>query len=126
TLLDAQADTATVNYYRLREIDQNGGGGFSKTIAVRIEGTHVAPRLQVYPNPLAAGEAIQVELTGLNPFEGQIELFDLTGRELHRQTFEAFQGINVFRVPTDDLTAGNYLLRVRSEHFTQHKHVQIR
>jgi hypothetical protein len=64
----------------------------------------------VFPNP--ANDLLIVQLNGLNKKETQVELLDLNGRLITKQTIN--QGSTICYIDVSTIYAGNYLLRIIS------------
>ncbi len=91
-------------WYRLRQVDIDGGFSFSNV--VEVSDLQVA-RLKAWPNPVQ--QQISVEMNGNDQVTAT--LTDLSGRELIRQVL--FPGAAVILV--QQLPAGMYLLHLQSE-----------
>ncbi|TGE14052.1 T9SS type A sorting domain-containing protein [Hymenobacter elongatus] len=107
--LDTQVPaTATVFYYRLRQIDYSGESVFSPIRTVTVPAD--VSLLQVYPTVVADGR-LHYLLAGEPPHNGQLELFTMQGRRvgLYPVVTDA-SGI----IPTKDLPVGVYMVRFTS------------
>ena len=66
---------------------------------------------KVYPNPFS--NEINLEINNLNSSELQIQLYDMNGKLVKNQQFDdILKGANTYRIPTEKLSKGFYLLRV--------------
>ena len=92
------------NYYRLRQIDDNGASHLSKTISV-IHGR--VKVLKLYPSVTSHFLTLDLE----NAASATVEIFDATGRILRQQTVNA--SISALDVST--LPNGYYWLRVKTK-----------
>ncbi|MDE5608945.1 MAG: T9SS type A sorting domain-containing protein, partial [Bacteroidales bacterium] len=63
--------------------------------------------LELLPNPVAAGEAVQVSVDGKPNAEGTIEVFDGTGKPVYQRTFRRNHTLRLSVQP------GSYVVRVR-------------
>ncbi|MDE5609966.1 MAG: T9SS type A sorting domain-containing protein [Bacteroidales bacterium] len=63
--------------------------------------------LELLPNPVAAGEAVQVSVDGKPNVEGTIEVFDGTGKPVYQRTFRRSHTLRLSVQP------GSYVVRVR-------------
>lgn len=96
-----------LSYYRLRQIDSDGQFSYSKLVKV-VRENHVNA-VSVFPNP-NTGVFNVVWSENINT-EVQMELFDLTGRVLHRQVFsETANTVNLESLPT-----GTYFMILQNE-----------
>lgn len=102
--LDARPLTGT-RYYRLHQLDQDGTGHYSATVAVRGLGTELTA-LAAYPNP-ATG---QVHLSGplAAGTTARVRLLDALGRVARQVSGPATQA--AFDLPLAGLPAGLYVL----------------
>ena len=91
-----------INYYRLRQIDNDGKETLSKVIALIINGKN---KLKIFPNPvlntliLEKGEIGEI---------GSYQIFNLLGQEVRH-------GSSTQRIDVSTLTRGTYLLKVDTE-----------
>lgn len=108
---------SSVVYYRLKQIDVNGGYEYSNTIELnkmQLETFAVTP----YPNPFLSTLNLKVN----TPQEGnaQITVFDLNGKLVFSKTTNMQSGINV--VNMDELVnsdGGIYFVEVKQASFVQ-------
>ena len=99
------APKAGVNYYRLKQVDYDGAFEYSNIVAAVVK--YANQSLFAYPSPtsdlLVLESAVAIE---------QIEIRDMAGRILNRQTFGKEQTRVELNVAT--LTSGSYFVHVRS------------
>ncbi len=109
SLLDAKLPaSATLLYYRLRQVDLDGTSTYSPVRAVTLgQAAPLAAPLQAYPNP--AHETVRVQLPGTEGATAPLELFDATGRLMRTQAAPTSGGEAV--LPLQGLPAGLYVLR---------------
>jgi len=78
------------------------------------------------PQPVRAGQVFAFDVTA--PEAGPVEavLYDVLGREVHRERREQGAGVEPWRIALPDVPAGTYMLRVQAgpESRTQVVHVQ--
>ncbi|RYF72153.1 MAG: T9SS type A sorting domain-containing protein [Cytophagaceae bacterium] len=106
TLVDEQPADGT-NYYRLKQIDQNGSVNYSKTIAVTVRADQ--PSVQVYPNP-SDGRQFQLQVRNLITPTATIQT--LTGQTLQGRWLKLTDTEATWQ-PDTALAPGIYLLSVR-------------
>jgi hypothetical protein len=105
SLVDTQLPYgATVLYYRLRQLDENGTVTYTPVRVVRLTKAGAVAQLQAYPNP--AREAVHVKLLG-SASSAPLELYDATGRLV--RTLPAPSPETT--LPLAGLPAGLYVLR---------------
>ena len=99
------APKAGVNYYRLKQVDYDGAFEYSNIVAAVVK--YANQSLFAYPSPtsdlLVLESAVAIE---------QIEIRDMAGRILNRQTFGKEQTRVELNVAT--LTSGSYFVYVQS------------
>ena len=93
-------------YYRLRQVDINGGGRYSKVETIHFSAIRTG--ISLYPNP-SSGIAT-LDLTELAPSNYTVEILDLTGRVVRQQTL---QGSQEHQMDVQTLRQGSYIVRVR-------------
>ncbi len=105
TLLDS-APLAGLNYYRLRQVDQDGKFAYSPVLSLRFEAAGGKPALLAYPNP-AAPQGFRLQ--AINPGAGAatVQLFDNVGRLVLSQTTAAGVAETAI-VPAQPLASGMY------------------
>jgi autotransporter-associated beta strand protein len=101
------APAAGLNYYRLKQVDFDGGYSYSPIVSVRFG---KVPVIQVYPNP--AREEITLLLPEDAGEESLIQLFDQHGRLV--KTFISDINIPETKLNIRDLPAGSYVLKVQT------------
>ncbi len=109
---DVQFKATQLNYYRIKEIDQNGGGGYTSTIELHTDALLNEIALKAYPSPLVAGHDLQLEISSTRAQTAQIDLIDVQGRTVRAFETDLAVGANPIQMPTDQLVAGCYVLRL--------------
>ncbi len=72
-------------------------------------------QLNLYPNPIKAGEPLFIEIPGVN--RAKISIYGMDGSLCANSTVEVSN--NIAQVTTKNLTIGNYLLKVESDGISQ-------
>ncbi len=100
---------ATLNYYRLKIVDNGGSHKYSRVVAIKFSGTSA---LQAFPNPVKSLLNVQVTVpAGLV----RIQLTDATGRVVKTQQLNAQEGTIAVPVDMSNLKRGMYVLMVNGE-----------
>lgn len=97
------------NYYRLRQVDQDGSFKHSRVV-VAFLGKGADDRPVIFPNPVPD----QLQAAFHSPVEGTAGLHvqDALGRTVATSQNELYRGSNTLTMPLDDLARGWYSLRV--------------
>lgn len=110
--LDENAPNGTV-YYRLKQVDFDGGFEYSKIVAVLIEarGAEIndVVDLLIYPNPSRSGEVITFEFFNHDGEDITVQLMNLNGTLILEETSELGEG--ELYVLEEDLPVGLYIVR---------------
>ncbi len=109
---DENASPTQLNYYRIQEIDQNGGGGYSSTIELHAETIVNEVKIGIYPNPVAVGEDLVLSLYSTKAQPLKVELLDLNGRVAFESQLEAAVGEGIQSLPVGTQPTGWYVLRI--------------
>ncbi len=122
---DDKNPTAGTNYYRLNQIDLNGGFSYSNIIEVSVTPMNFALK-QNYPNPFNPVTTINYYI----PLQGNVSLkvYDITGKEAaglvnenqkagrHSVQFNAAglaSGVYIYKLTTDNFSASKKLLLLK-------------
>jgi hypothetical protein len=99
-------------YYRLKQIDLDGKGNFSKTVSVKIKNANQA--VIISPNPFT--DFININFQSDKRKLLSIKLFNVNGKEIMSKEMDLNKGNNYFKMDhLSNLPAGNYLLQFFSE-----------
>ncbi len=120
-----QSFLGSLTYYRVKQINANGGYCYSNTVKVdRSKGTTIQEDQMiveaVYPNPFT--DQITIKYAIKNPGATQFLLFNSAGQTISQHEQEATEGSNSFTIRTSEqLPPGNYVLHVinGTKKFTQ-------
>ncbi|MEM1322000.1 MAG: T9SS type A sorting domain-containing protein [Bacteroidota bacterium] len=106
-----------INYYRLRQIDNDGMYSFSPTIAVDL-GTRRS--IVLYPNPVV--DLIKVSGAALDNEPTLVEIFDNQGRLLFSRTYEAQDGnMELYTANINAAIPGTYYIKLSNDNGTMMK-----
>jgi hypothetical protein len=100
---------AVKRYYRLRIVETNGKVSYSKTVAI----DPAKGSWSVYPNPVAPGGTINVQLQHTGPaVQATLQLCDAQGRTLLQVNRQLQPNNNNIALPSNRLASGTYYLRL--------------
>ncbi|MDX1907595.1 MAG: Ig-like domain-containing protein [Bacteroidia bacterium] len=115
TFLDAEAPTADVVSYRLRQVNRDGS--FSYSPAVEVQGVRQAlAGFEVWPNP--AAQTLHLRW-GESRSPVRVALLSLDGRVLHLHTAGADEITTSLDIA--DIAPGVYLLRLSGDHTAEQR-----
>lgn len=98
-----------VNYYRLKQVDQDGNFVYSRVIMIRNDGSDIV--LKLSPNPVVGHLNISFRLDQDETV--RINIFDQMGRTTRRYTVRGSRGLNAFNfTDLQSLAAGTYTVEV--------------
>ena len=122
---DAGFQPSQLNYYRIQEIDQNGGGGYTQTIELHSSALVNALTINAFPIPLSSGEELSVEIASTKSQLAQLDLVDLQGRIVHQYEADLQVGTNLLQISPGHLASGCYLLIVSANGARALKRIMI-
>lgn len=106
--------TRDTNYYRLKQVDLDDRFTYSKVVLIRDP--HVTPSFTVLPNPF--NDQLDIVFGQVQTGKIRVRLLDATGRELVQTSGVQSTGSHL-HLALPGLSAGVYLLEVRSDTGTQ-------
>lgn len=109
----AFTDEATlngINYYRLKMADLDGKSKYSKVESVDFEKPLSA---KTYPNPLDGDLTIEIDVDR-RVGDVFVELFDVSGKQVYYKKIQSATDALNFTIPTTQLPAGMYVVRVKN------------
>jgi uncharacterized protein Veg len=102
----------SINYYRIRQVDNNGRHTYSNT--VRISFTANGIKANTYPNPFV--NQVQIDVNSDTKQKVSITFTDISGRKLLQKTWAVVKGNNSIVLPQLQLLpAGMYMLNICTE-----------
>ncbi|MFN8282679.1 MAG: T9SS type A sorting domain-containing protein [Chitinophagales bacterium] len=108
---------AGTNYYRLKQIDNNGSFDYSNVITITAseEIKTEAANIKIYPNP--ATDVLKIDFTENKDALKEIKLYNAVGTLIiQTSTTETYYTINI-----SDLASGLYFLKINDKNFTVYK-----
>jgi hypothetical protein len=98
------------NYYRLRQVDQNGRITYSSTVLLKAPKPNAITVYNVYPNP--AKSNLNISIAAPEAANISLAVFDLTGRMVGEQRVSVLAGNNVVPLNVSALASGTYLIKI--------------
>ncbi|QHT68597.1 T9SS type A sorting domain-containing protein [Rhodocytophaga rosea] len=109
--IDAHPFTG-ISYYRLRQVDIDGKFAYSKTVSVENKASSFS--ITLYPNPSQAKRSAFLQILSPEAETVQIQVTSLLGESLFTSTQTIQAGTTSIEIPSGQLSAGTYLVHVRS------------
>jgi hypothetical protein len=103
---DANYTRNAVNYYRLRQVDNDGLQSYSPTISIDRRSSQEELLLKVYPNP--SDDELYFSLQSEKAQKYQLIVYDATGRKILVQNASMPQGYWKEKLNTSSFSAGMY------------------
>ena len=120
---DEDVNRSGTYYYRLRQVDFDGGYDYSNIIAIDVL-LNSQPALKVYPNPIR--QNAQLDLMVTTDDVATIKVTDLLGREVRSAiAYDVFSGHNMINIDCSDLQSGSYIILATIGSTQQHKLIQV-
>jgi hypothetical protein len=111
---DPLANLSGIIYYRLKDVDVDGKFGYSKIVALRLDGSSMSASFSAYPNPFVSN--IKLSVTSERTTNALVSLTNTAGQRLISQTVQLQNGENV--VVLQNLAAlqpGIYVVELATE-----------
>ena len=100
------------NYYRLKQVDQDGNFTYSKALLIRNDVESLV--VKISPNPVSTFLNVSFKLDKDETVK--LNIYDQMGRVTRRYTLQGSRGINVFNISDlNSLAAGNYVVELKGE-----------
>jgi hypothetical protein len=96
-----------VNYYRLKQVDNDGKQAYSSTALVNFAGNN-AVAFSFYPNPVKA--KITVALQTIQSSKASVSLVNVNGRIIKTIPLTSLQSNSNIQISVSDIAKGNYFL----------------
>ncbi len=109
TYTDANV-SGSVQYYRLRQVDNDGRSSLSNVIAIRDNQTLALSIAGLYPNP--ASNQVNVSITAPVTTKATLMITGVEGRILSKQALTLQKGMNTQLLNISKFPAGTYLVKI--------------
>jgi uncharacterized repeat protein (TIGR01451 family) len=115
---DVSSATGSIVYYRIKQLDIDGKGSYSKVLAVKLKKAN--RQITLSPNPFTSYLNINMEWNSNEVITAKV--FNIQGKEMMSKNIQMSKGLNY--VSMDELSklpAGNYFMQFvsGSERFTE-------
>lgn len=106
-------------FYRLVLLDKDGTKKYSNIVNVTLKANGSFVK-KLYPNPVTAGNTMQVELVSDKSQSVNIQLISFSGRRIKEISTTIVKGSNIVDIPIHKFTAtGMYALKIKTDQQTQ-------
>jgi hypothetical protein len=108
------------NYYRLRQVDNEGVSKYSKVVCLyNATKAVISKNLQLYPNP--ATSVVNYTLNSSAAASALVQVYNMAGVLVLTQQQQLSSGVNQQSVAISTLKSGNYFLKVSSQNGAQYE-----
>jgi hypothetical protein len=101
-----------LNYYRLKQTDYDGKYTYSDIKTVKTDAESGDFMFELFPNPVQS--LLQVKFLSEIDEKYGFEIFDAYGQLIKKGVFESIEKSNHFKIDTQDLSKGIYLIKISS------------
>ena len=110
------------NRYTVEAFGPFGGGCAGSTQVIFNTGSTSAvneldfvDQLSIFPNPITKQEDLNIVFNSTENIEGEILMFSMTGQNVYKAKSRINASSNTFRIPTQDLSSGIYILEIKTD-----------
>ncbi|MEL6696853.1 MAG: PQQ-dependent sugar dehydrogenase [Bacteroidota bacterium] len=96
------------NYYRLRQVDLDGNYTTTQSVEVIFD----QERWQVFPNPVRSSETLNLLVHSTEGGQIHIQMWGIKGEKVWDQKLDVQAGSERYRLSTEHISPGTYLLAV--------------
>jgi hypothetical protein len=115
---------AQANYYRLRQVDNDGTATYSSVVVVAPVAS-TSHLVEVYPNP-SAGQEVKVLLQGFDNEIIALQLHDALGRQILVRSFTPADAYSLTPLTLPQgLVPGTYILSLASKNYSSQKRIIV-
>jgi len=113
------------NYYRLRQVDNEGISKYSKVVCLYNAAKPVVSKnIQLYPNP--ASSVVNYTLNSSAAASVIVQVYNMSGVLVLTQQQQLTSGVNQQSVAISTLKSGNYFLKVSSQNGAQYEQTFVK
>lgn len=98
-------------YYRIKQVDVDGAFNYTDIKSIDLK-KNSSVKLDGYPNPVK--DLYHLTITGIKDDKVSIDVFDILGRSVSRQSLSIFKGANYHDLNLGSYSPGTYIVRVSS------------
>jgi|GEM_PF-6398447 len=110
--VDEEVLTAQPYFYRVEEIDLNGGSRFSNIVQGILEGSDAGFASLPFPNP--TNEVVNFWLNVSETQSGNIKVYNALGQEVMQENVSLEKGLQKITLPVQSLAVGIYWIGISS------------
>lgn len=104
-----------ISYYRLKQVDFDGGFSYSDIITVKYVKNKAIGSFNLFPNPTNIGETINLEFKEINEEDLLLVLRDVSGKEFYSKVIMNIEDGKVVGIPLNmEIPSGIYLITATS------------
>jgi hypothetical protein len=103
----------TIYYYRLKQVDIDTKYVYSKIVTARIDIFNSIAVSELYPNP--TNGLTQIDIISAKSNIVSLSIYDVLGKTIQTNNERVNAGLNIIRIETGHLPAGNYIIQLQSE-----------
>ncbi len=111
-------------YYRLKQIDFDGGYEYSKMVSAMLNNDKTHRIGEFIPNPTSS--IANVEIYSAQDEKVTFEFQNVAGQVVKKGDVMLKKGSNTYRLDVNDLPAGNYLVSINTSHKTFTKKLVVK
>lgn len=105
-----------INYYRLRQTDFDGTTEFFNIVSVEYSGTRNT--VKIFPNPANQSNSVSIDYLSKKDEEISVSVFSVSGNRVFEQEFDAWEGVNKYEIPVNQLINNVYIIRITNSEYT--------
>ena len=108
---DLSSESGNIFYYRLKIVDRDGKYAYSKVVLIKKDSRSING-ITISPNPITNG-TVTVRMTSSVRGAAELQVTDLSGRILIKQTQKIYEGNNAITMNVQKLQPGIYTMQMK-------------